>query len=216
MPFSDPLADGPIIQKSSMIALRNGVTLPIVLDTVAEVRRRVQLPLVLMGYLNPVLHFGPARFFSEAAQRGVDGVIFPELPLEEAGRFAEDIGENGLAQIQLVTPMTPEPRICTLDNLSSGFLYCVSTTGVTGGENIGPVTDYVRKVKRVATKNAVLVGFGISSPRAAMASARDADGVIVGSALLKKLSEGMSLIEIQKLTREFKDAISPGLSESTK
>jgi len=207
MPFSDPLADGPVIQHSSSVALKNGMTLPKVLDLVRAVRKQSEIPLVLMGYLNPILSYGVERFFSDAAEAGVDGVILPELPLEEAGRYADVIVSRGLSQILLVTPTTAGERVHAIDEASSGFLYCVSTTGVTGGEAGSQSLDDVRRIKRQASKNPVLVGFGIAAPDQAASFAEHADGVVVGTALLKRLSENPSMGGIAQWAAEFKTAL---------
>lgn len=190
MPFSDPLADGPVIQESSAVALKNGVTIATILNDVRTIRKSCNTPLVLMGYVNPILSYGAQRFFDDAAAAGVDGVILPELPLEESGRFASQMKSNRLAQILLVTPTTPPERIREIDRASDGFLYCVATTGVTGSGGKAAEAEYVARVKSNAAKNPVLVGFGISTPDDARRAATHADGVIVGSALIRLLQKG--------------------------
>jgi len=207
IPFSDPMADGPVIQKSSMVALANGITLLFLLDQIRKIRRSCQVPIVLMGYVNPILRYGPERFFDDAAEAGVDGVILPELPLEEAARFREKIVRSGLAQILLVTPTTPPERIAAIDAASSGFLYCVATTGVTGVGGKSAAHDYVANVRAQAKKNPLLVGFGISSPDDARRAASQSDGVIVGSALIKRFLEGETVEEVVAWVRSLKDAI---------
>ncbi len=190
MPFSDPLADGPVIQASSAVALKNGVTITSILDDVRTIRKSCDVPLVLMGYVNPILSYGAERFFRDAAKAGVDGLILPELPLEESGRFASHTKANGLAQILLVTPTTPPERIRQIDDASDGFLYCVATTGVTGTGGRAAAGEYVATVKSNARKNPVLVGFGISTPGDARRAAEGADGVVIGSALTQRLRNG--------------------------
>ncbi len=187
LPFSDPLADGPVIQASSALALANGVHLPLILDMVRKVRSRSAVPLVLMGYLNPLLRYGFSRFCTEAGRAGVDGLILPEVPLEEHARFAPALAAAGVDGILLVTPATSPQRIRVIDAASRGFLYCVSMTGVTGGGASGIHERHLRRVKRHAPRNPVLVGFGIAGPADARRAARHADGVIVGSAFLKRL-----------------------------
>jgi tryptophan synthase alpha chain len=192
MPFSDPLADGPVIQQSSHIALSQGMTLDTILSQVREIRLKSSIPLVLMGYLNPILRYGVKKFFSAAANAGVDGVVLPELPFEELGRYKSLIESAGLANILLVTPTTPAKRLSMIDKASSGFLYCVSTTGVTGGAGRSMNIDYIGKVKKSAKKNPVLVGFGIKTPEDAKRIAQHADGVIVGSELIRRMIQGDS------------------------
>ena len=168
------------------------------------------MPLVLMGYLNPVFRYGVEDFFKDAASAGVDGVIFPELPLEEWGRFLPVLGSADLAGVMLVTPTTPAARVKEIDAVSSGFLYCVSSTGVTGGRAPTEAAAYIRDVKHNASRNPVLVGFGISLPAHAEAFARVADGVIVGSALLRKLADSPALPGVGNWVRDFKSVLRDG------
>lgn len=210
MPFSDPLADGPVIQQSSSVAIRNGMTLARLLEDVSHLRSLSDIPVVLMGYLNPIFRFGPDEFFAAAARSGVDGVVLPELPLEESERFAPILMRNSLSQILLVTPTTEPARIQAVDDACSGFLYCVSTTGVTGGEGRKPGAAYVRDVKRSAHRNPVLVGFGIASPDDARMLAQDADGVIIGSALIKQIAAGVPPALLTKWVSGFKAALRQG------
>jgi tryptophan synthase alpha chain len=207
MPFSDPLADGPVIQQSSQIALKNGVTLDKILLYVKTIRKFSEIPLVLMGYLSPILAYGAEKFFKAAARSGVDGIILPELPLEESGRYKSILDRAGLVQILLATPTTPPERIAKIDRASNGFLYCVSTTGVTGSAARSINGDYVSSVKRAAKKNPVLVGFGIKTPADAQHMARYADGVIVGSALIQKIAQGESLNKVGTWIRQLKKAM---------
>lgn len=207
VPFSDPLADGPIIQASSAVALKNGVTLPKIFGYVRAIRRNSDVPLVLMGYMNPMLAYGTERFLETAAETGVDGIIVPDLPFEEADSLRNMSVALGLANIFLVTPESSAERIAAIDSASSGFLYCVSTRGVTGSGTHRPMNDYLRNVKRHARKNPVLVGFGISRPDDAKRYARRVDGVIVGSSLVKTIGEGKSKTALAKLVRKFKDAL---------
>jgi tryptophan synthase alpha chain len=204
MPFSDPLADGPIIQHSSQIALQQGVTLEWILSQVRLIRNRSNIPIVLMGYLNPILAYGSSKFFTDAASAGVDGFILPELPLEESDRFIDLFKANNLANILLVTPTTLPSRISLIDKQSSGFLYCVSTTGVTGSSKNRMDTRYIQKVKSSAKKNPVLVGFGIRTAEDARHAVRTADGVIIGSALIEIIGKGKSLASIESFVRGIK------------
>jgi tryptophan synthase alpha chain len=207
MPFSDPLADGPAIQVSSARALANGVTLDSILEDVRSIREQSDIPLVLMGYLNPILRFGEKRFFAAAAASGVDGIILPEVPLEEFDRFSTLLNENTLEGILLVTPATPVRRIQAIDAASSGFLYCVSTTGVTGTRVGGDPAAYLQKVKSHAHKNPLMVGFGISTPADARTYATVSDGIIVGSALIRFLATSPTDEGIRAWVRGFKDAL---------
>ena len=191
MPFSEPLADGPVIQESSARSLANGTTIQTIFRDVRQIRSTRDVPIVLMGYVNPILSYGAERFFADSALCGVDGVILPEITLEERGRFRESIEAAGLCNILLVAPTTPDERIREIDGATGGFLYCVSTTGVTGEGGKAAAGDFLARVK-TAARNPVLVGFGISTPEQAAAAARPSDGVIIGSALLKRILAGES------------------------
>ncbi len=208
MPFSDPIADGPVIQHCSRVALRNGVTLASILRMVSVIRNTSSIPLVLMGYMNPILRYGVEEFFRDAARAGIDGIILPEIPLEEAWRVRSALENAGLSFINLVTPTTPPERILLIDSGSTGFLYCVSTTGVTGGKSSRPPADYLAGVKRVASRNPVLVGFGISGPDDVRRYAPFVDGVIVGSALLSRFGRE-PVSETIKWVRSLKAALRP-------
>lgn len=207
MPFSDPLSDGPVIQKSSEVALRNGMSLKVLLEQVRLLRHEVDVPIVLMGYLNPIMRYGSQKFFLDAGIAGVDGIILPELPLEEAGRYAGELREAGLAQILLVTPTTPHARLGEIDSLASGFVYCVSMTGVTGGQVGGGVSAYLRGVRERVTRNPILVGFGISTPDQAAAMGAEADGVIIGSALIRQLEKPGAVEALSGWARTFREAL---------
>lgn len=207
MPFTDPLADGPVIQECSSVALQNGVTLEWILSTVRSIRLHTDIPIVLMGYLNPILRFGAEKFFAAAARSGVDGFILPEVPLEEAGRFGAVLTSHSLANILLVAPTTPPARMELIDGASGGFVYCVSATGVTGTGSRTPAIEYIRRARQHVKKNPLLVGFGISQPEEAHTYAQEADGVIIGSALLQRLMKGESTPAISRWVREIKGAL---------
>jgi tryptophan synthase alpha chain len=207
MPFSDPLADGPVIQLSSQQAIKNGITLDRILSQVKEIRKHTDIPLLLMGYLTPILHYGEERFFANASKAGVDGIILPEVPIEEANRFLLLTRKYHLADILLVSPVTSDKRIKEIDKISSGFLYCVSSTGVTGRSGIGNIKSYVKRVKNNAKKNSVLVGFGIKTPSDAQRISQNADGVIVGSALIQKISQLGTATKIGNWVRQLKNAM---------
>ena len=187
MPFSDPLADGPTIQHSTQVALENGVTVRHCLDAVKQLRSRgVTIPLILMGYINPILAFGLERFVSEAAYSGASGFIIPDLPPEEAEVFQSLCRQNDLDQVFLLPPNSTDERVQYISRQSSGFVYLVSVLGITGERASLPVElDHFVKRVRSQTKKPLAVGFGISTPQQATAVGEIADGVIVGSALIK-------------------------------
>ena len=207
MPFSDPLADGPVIQHSSMIAIQNGVTLETIFEAVRCIRSRSSIPLILMGYLNPIMGFGVDKFFNEAANAGVDGIILPELPLEETHRFKENFQANALSQILLVTPTTSEDRIARIDAAACGFLYCVSTAGVTGTSRTTDIKSYLQRIRKNASKNSLLVGFGISAPDDAAAVATVSDGVIIGSALIRQIEKTSDTAALRSWANTFRTSL---------
>ncbi len=187
VPFSDPLADGPTIQHSTQIALEQGMTVRRCLDMVRQIRARgVPQPLLLMGYINPLLAYGVERYAADACAAGADGLIVPDLPMEEANEVEAACRANGLVLVYLVSPASPPERIAALAERTSGFLYLVSLTGVTG-ERVALATglaDFVARVRRVAHVP-LAVGFGISTAEQAQTVAKLADGVIIGSALIR-------------------------------
>jgi tryptophan synthase alpha chain len=185
VPFSDPQADGPVIQASSARALERGTTLPKVLERVHALRERVKVPLVLMGYFNPILSYGAKRFAEDAARAGISGVIIPDLPFDEDPPFYQTLADEGIEGIFMVAPNTSEKRLEALGKHAAGFVYCVSLYGITG-DNRGPVQNLAEYISTVRKHVHVplAVGFGIDSPQKAAAAAAAADGVIVGSALV--------------------------------
>lgn len=206
MPFSDPLADGPVIQECSQRALNNGVTLPWIFEQIRSIRLHSSIPIVLMGYLNPLLRYGVERFFADAADAGVDGIILPEVPLEEMNRFSPLAQHYGISPILLVTPTTPTARVKKIDTATKGFLYCVSATGVTGHSTTeAEVEAHVRRIVSVA-KNPVLVGFGIKTAEQAQKIGRLADGVIIGSSFLRIIQQHNSA-EILQWIEEIRRAL---------
>ncbi len=189
VPFSDPSADGPVIQRASACALAGGATVRRLLEDLAAARRRgLTLPVLFMTYYNPVLAFGAEAFAREAAEAGADGVLVVDLPPEEAAEFAPAARAAGLDTVFLVAPTTPEARLPTVLARCRGFVYCVSVTGVTGSKVplAETVAGMVTRVRR-HTDLPALAGFGVSGPQAARALAAVSDGVIVGSALLEAL-----------------------------
>lgn len=186
VPFSDPLAEGPTIQKTSFHALQQGVNVPTCLGVVRHLRfERIDSPLIFMGYLNPFLSYGMERFAKDAAEAGLDGLIVPDLPSEEAKSFTRLLEAEGIYVIPLLTPTSSDRRIEQACRQARGFIYCVSLTGVTGARTeLGMgVQDLVERVRRF-TDLPLLVGFGVSRREHVEAIARFADGVVVGSALL--------------------------------
>jgi len=190
VPFSDPLADGPVIQRSSARALGRGVTLPRVLDSVAAIRTRSQLPIVLFSYFNPLLRHGIARLCTDARAAGVDGLLVTDLPPEEAGEWLPEARAAQLDTIFLASPTSPDERLQRVCAVSRGFVYAVSRTGVTGEQKAlsSDAAPLVARVKSL-TREPVVVGFGIASPEHVAAAAAVADGAVVGSALVRYLEE---------------------------
>lgn len=209
IPFSDPVADGPTIQAASQRALLGGASLKKIFVMVRSLRRKTKIPLVFMSYYNPIFKFGLEKFFSTCRQAGVDGIIIPDLSLEEAGDVIALGKKNGVAVIFLIAPTSPRSRINKIAAKSRGFIYYVSLTGVTGARKKLPseIMSNVRSIKRVTDKP-VAVGFGISDAKQARGIAKVADGVIVGSALVKIISEKNRLIlRVSKLARKLAEAI---------
>ncbi len=188
IPFSDPLADGATLQRVSHLALRRGANLSRTLEMVASVRDHVAVPLVLMSYYNPLLRLSDGGFAREAAAAGIDGVIVPDLPVEEAGPLCRACGAAGVDVVGMVAPTSPEERIAGITLRASGFIYCVSLRGVTGARTQLPagVDQLVGRVRR-ATSLPAVVGFGISSVEQVRAVTAVADGVVVASALLDRV-----------------------------
>lgn len=194
VPFTDPMADGVTIQRASHHAIQAGVSLTWILEQLGEVEAAA--PLVLMSYLNPLLAYGLEGLASIAADRGVAGVIVPDLPFEEGGEVRDILDQHDIALVQLVTPVTPSDRLAELCRASRGFVYAVTITGTTGGGKQIPdeVSHYLDKVREVSPLP-VCAGFGIRSPEQVASLGAHADGVIVGSALVEALEEGRDPVE---------------------
>jgi tryptophan synthase alpha chain len=193
MPFSDPLADGPIIQAATQVALENGTTVQRCLDAVRELHGRgVRQPMLMMGYLNPILAYGPDKFVQDAKAAGADGLIVPDLPPEEADVLEAACAENGLALVFFLAPTSRSERITLVSARTSGFIYMVSVTGVTGARADLPpdLTDFIARV-RAQTDKPLVVGFGIGQPEQARAMNGLTDGFIVGSALVRAGGSGV-------------------------
>ncbi len=195
IPYSDPLADGPVIQHSSTVALANGMTLPLLLEQLRDAKKRITVPVILMGYMNPVLQYGFEPFCKDAAEAGVDGLILPDLPeYEFRSEYGEIIRRYGLDFIFLVTPETTEERVRRLDELSSGFLYAVSSSSTTGADkDMNSVENYLRRLKGYGLKNPVLVGFGIRDRESFDRASPHAAGAIIGTAYIKALENSTDI-----------------------
>jgi tryptophan synthase alpha chain len=192
IPFSDPMADGPVIQASSSSALKNGMNLRMLFDQLKYIRKEVQVPLLLMGYLNPVLQFGIEKFCSSCMLTGIDGVILPDLPVDVfSNEYAAYFQQSDLVNIFLITPQTSEERIRMIDRESSGFIYMVSssaTTGIRGSFSEAQI-DYFTRIRNMKLKNPVMVGFGISDRATFETVCQYGQGAIIGSAFVKMLAE---------------------------
>lgn len=202
MPYSDPLADGPVIQASGLRALDNGMSIAVLFDQLKVLRTKTQIPVILMGYMNPVLQYGFEQFCKDAATVGVDGLILPDLPeYEYETMYGAIIQQYQLDFIFLVTPETSEERIRKLDTLSSGFLYAVSSSATTGNDkDFKPVEIYLQRLKSMQLQNPVLVGFGIKDKTTFDTACSYANGAIIGSAYIKALENGS---EIRSVTKTF-------------
>lgn len=213
MPYSDPLADGPVIQASSSVALENGMSMSILFQQLQSMRSRITVPVILMGYMNPVLQYGFEKFCQDAAAAGVDGLILPDLPeYEFETEYGAIIRQYGLDFIFLVTPETSAQRVRHLDELSGGFLYAVSSSSTTGSDkNMTNVNAYLEKLQGYHLKNPVLVGFGIKDRKDFATACQHAQGAIIGSAFIKAL-DGAS--DVQKATRNFLQSVLGNQSDS--
>jgi tryptophan synthase alpha chain len=201
VPFSDPTADGPVIQRSSARALKAGVNLSRVLEMARELRRTTEVPIVLFSYYNPILSYGLSRFYTDARAADVDGVLVVDLPPEESAEMTSEWAGQELALIRLVAPTTPPERMAAIAEKASGFLYLVSMTGVTGskGLDLEEVSEVVGRLRSRAQGIPICVGFGISNPEQVRAVGALADGVVVGSAFERLIEEHLddpTLIEL--------------------
>ncbi|HEY4108968.1 tryptophan synthase subunit alpha [Puia sp.] len=195
MPYSDPLADGPVIQASSTKALENGMTIARLFEQLAAMRENIQLPVLLMGYMNPVLQYGFEKFCEAAAKAGVDGLILPDLPIYEfETEYGPVMKRYGLDFVFLVTPETSEARVRQVDALSSGFLYAVSSSSTTGkNKDLGEQEAYFARLKQMRLGNPVLVGFGIRDRATFEAASKYANGAIIGTAYIRALEEAENI-----------------------
>lgn len=192
LPFSDPLADGPTIQASSTQALKNGMTTDVLFNQLKDIRKTVSIPLIIMGYFNPMLQYGVEAFCKKCQEIGIDGLIIPDLPVDVYNEQYKSIFEKyGLVNVFLITPQTSKERIQFIDSISNGFIYMVSSASVTGGSNgFGEQqTNYFKRVENMKLKNPQIVGFGISNNETFNQATTYAKGAIIGSAFIKHLSK---------------------------
>jgi len=207
MPYSDPVADGPVIQESSMKALDNGMSIAILFKQLQQVHDQVQWPILLMGYLNPVLQYGFERFCSDAARVGVDGLILPDMPPElYVEQFKKHMHQANLVPIFLISPETSDERIRFIDSISEGFIYMVSSPSVTGEklQENDDILSYFERVRDLKLKHPRLVGFGISEPAQAKWVSSYANGVIIGSAFIQQLARQNSITKaVQQFIQPF-------------
>lgn len=192
LPFSDPLADGPTIQESSTQALHNGMTTQVLFDQLKDIRKTVAIPLVIMGYFNPMLQYGIENFCRKCAEIGIDGLIIPDLPVDVyADEYKATFEKYGLKNIFLITPQTSDERIRFIDSVSDGFIYMVSSASVTGSQSgFGSIQEnYFKRIADMNLKNPQIIGFGISNKETFNQATQFAKGAIIGSAFIKNLTE---------------------------
>jgi len=209
IPFSDPIAEGPVIQGADLRSLESGMTTDRVFELVKEVRRTVSTPMVFMTYANPVYHYGADRFFRKAAECGIDGIIIPDCPYEEKGEFDEVAASYGVDFISMIAP-TSDDRIRMIASEAKGFIYVVSSLGVTGVRSeITTDIDSIVKLIKESTDTLCAIGFGISTPEQAASMSKVADGVIVGSAMVRIVDEerGNAPAKLAEYVRSMKAAI---------
>ena len=213
MPYSDPLADGPVIQNSGMRSIENGMTIQTLFDQLEEYKhsenRKESVPLILMGYLNPVLQFGFERFCEEAAKVGISGIILPDLPIREyENEYKPLLEKYGLSFIFLITPETSEERIRKIDDLTTGFIYAVSSSSITGSDtNMNAQESYFQRIHNLKLKNKVLIGFGIRDHETFSLASKYAAGAIIGTAYINKIEKETNINEV---TKEFLNSILQG------
>jgi tryptophan synthase alpha chain len=208
IPFSDPVADGPTIQESNKIALDNGMNLHLLMDQVREIRKQVKMPIILMGYLNPVIQYGIEKFIKDAADAGVDGLILPDLPLYEYEENYKDLfHKHNLCNTFMISPTTSEERIRKIDAASDGFIYAVSASSTTGakGDFSQEQVSYFERIQKMQLTNPYLIGFGISSNATFMKTSQYSAGAIVGSAFVNLLkTSGDLTTDIEKFVKSLK------------
>ncbi|MBT3543257.1 tryptophan synthase subunit alpha [Flavobacteriaceae bacterium] len=207
LPFSDPLADGPTIQESSTQALRNGMTTEKLFTQLNGIREHINIPLVLMGYFNPMMQYGIEKFLQRCSALGIDGLIIPDLPVDVYHEEYKSLFDKyGLYNMFLITPQTSEERIRYIDQVSNGFIYMVSSAAVTGAQNTfgNTQTDYFKRIAKMTLKTPTVVGFGISNAETYEAASKYSRGAIIGSAFIKFLEEN-GVDQIGKFVKSIRD-----------
>jgi tryptophan synthase alpha chain len=216
VPFSDPIADGPVIQRAGERALRAGTSLKVVLEIAARIRERSEVPILLFTYLNPVIHYGLERLAADAARVGIDGCLLTDASVEEAGEYVEAMRKHGLDTVFLAAPTSTERRLKLVAQYSTGFAYLVSRTGVTGEQSslsgaVGPLV----KAMRAITDLPLAVGFGVSRPEHVAELGRQVEAVVVGSAFMRLIERNIDNPaleqELESLTRELKNGFARGV-----
>ena len=203
IPYSDPLADGPVIQESGMAAIDNGMTLQVLFNQLTDIRTKTQVPLILMGYFNQLLQYGVDKFLDDCVKTGIDGLIIPDLPLMEYEQFYKDkLTQRNISISFLITPQTEESRIHKVDALSTGFIYVVSDSSITGMKTgiSNHQISYFERIKSLQLSTPQLIGFGISDRESYLTASKYANGAIIGSAFIKHLKDKN---EVDKATADF-------------
>jgi tryptophan synthase alpha chain len=200
MPFSDPIADGPVIQQSNQVALKNGMSLSLLFEQLKNIRKEISIPLLLMGSLNPVFKFGVEKYCAACKETGIDGTIIPDLPAYEyEEKYQRVFEKNDLFNIFLITPQTDEARVKYLDNISRGFIYMVSSYSTTGsGKGLDQSTEYFERLSKMNLKNPRLIGFGIKDKSTFQNACKYANGAIIGTAFIKAIEQKSALEESVK------------------
>ena len=209
MPYSDPLADGPVIQKSDMKALQNGMTIKKLFEQLNNAKQEIKVPLNLMGYLNPVLQYGFEKFCLDAKNAGISGIILPDLPiLEYENQYQKIFKENDLDFIFLITPETSEERIRKIDSVSTGFIYAVSSSSITGkNTDINAQENYFKRLESMNLKNKILIGFGIRDHQTFTEACRYSAGAFIGTAYIKAIENAE---DVDSATKTFLNSILNG------
>ena len=209
VPFSDPLADGPVIQHSSQVALKNGMSVKLLFEQLKDIRKVTDIPLVLMGYVNPIIHFGFENFCQKAQEVGIDGFIIPDLPMLEYQKEFKPVSDKyGIENVFLITPETSAERIRVVDENTNAFIYMVSSASTTGMQKSfeGAKEEYFNRIKSMNLKNPAMIGFGISNKQTFESACKYSSGAIIGSAFIKSLDETSSVSDaVDLLLKKLKE-----------